>query len=342
MSEQIKYKIASGDLAPGSRLPPASELAVDLQVNRNTVLSTYRELARGGFVELRSGVGTFVASDIHRLRHTPEHLAFLKELDESVSSAIESGLSPESVANLALAHARINAAGLSGRTSRPVVLALFECNERTMANYESELSKSLDVEIRTFLIPQLDTGTAPAGLAESDLAVTSFFHMAEVRGKLRRIKDVTNLECVPVAVAVRPNPRVIRDLASLPSKSAIAFLHFESPHFTDERLQAIVNHLRQSNLNNLARIEPVLVPDDVSAEDVDGFDALLVRPEDLAKNPHVLKLGRPIIEYLHVIDDASLDLIRDVVDDARRAKVGANESRIPWGEPVRAVGGKHG
>ena len=59
--EQTKFAIASGDLAPGDRLPTVRQLAVDLSVNPNTVIRAYRELEIEGVLNTQQGSGTFVS-----------------------------------------------------------------------------------------------------------------------------------------------------------------------------------------------------------------------------------------------------------------------------------------
>lgn len=52
--------VASGELAPGSRLPTVRGLATDLGLAANTVASAYRALEEAGVVEGRGRAGTFV------------------------------------------------------------------------------------------------------------------------------------------------------------------------------------------------------------------------------------------------------------------------------------------
>ncbi len=58
--EQVKYAIARGDLGPGDQLPTVRQLAVDLEINPNTVIRAYRELEIEGVLETQQGSGTFV------------------------------------------------------------------------------------------------------------------------------------------------------------------------------------------------------------------------------------------------------------------------------------------
>lgn len=60
--DQIKYGIASERLLPGEQLPTVRELAVQLQVNPNTVRKAYSELEILGILDTQQGTGTFVGN----------------------------------------------------------------------------------------------------------------------------------------------------------------------------------------------------------------------------------------------------------------------------------------
>ncbi|MFW6598760.1 GntR family transcriptional regulator [Propionibacteriaceae bacterium Y2011] len=59
---QLINQITSGELPPGTRLPPVRRLADDLGLAPNTVARTYRELEAAGFVRTRGRNGTVVSS----------------------------------------------------------------------------------------------------------------------------------------------------------------------------------------------------------------------------------------------------------------------------------------
>lgn len=59
--DQVTGGIASGALAGGDQLPTVRQLAVDLQVNPNTVIRAYRELEIRGVLETLQGTGTFIS-----------------------------------------------------------------------------------------------------------------------------------------------------------------------------------------------------------------------------------------------------------------------------------------
>lgn len=61
IAEQLRARISSGELVPGTRLPPERRLAAVLGVNRTTVVNAYRELAADGLIVGHVGRGTIVA-----------------------------------------------------------------------------------------------------------------------------------------------------------------------------------------------------------------------------------------------------------------------------------------
>lgn len=69
---QIEMAIADGRLDVGTQLPTVRGLAVDLQINPNTVARAYSELEIRGIVTTQQGTGTFISdkkielSDVER------------------------------------------------------------------------------------------------------------------------------------------------------------------------------------------------------------------------------------------------------------------------------------
>ncbi len=69
---QVEMAIADGRLITGNQLPTVRSLAVDLQINPNTVARAYNELEIRGIVTTQQGTGTFISdkeiqlSDVER------------------------------------------------------------------------------------------------------------------------------------------------------------------------------------------------------------------------------------------------------------------------------------
>src|SRR5579872_879620 len=60
--DQVRAGIASRTLTAGDQLPTVRQLAVDLEINPNTVMRAYRELELGGLLETHQGTGTFISN----------------------------------------------------------------------------------------------------------------------------------------------------------------------------------------------------------------------------------------------------------------------------------------
>jgi GntR family transcriptional regulator len=60
LTDQIKHKIATGELKPGDQLPTVRQLAADLRVNFNTIARGYRILDEEGIISTQHGRGTFI------------------------------------------------------------------------------------------------------------------------------------------------------------------------------------------------------------------------------------------------------------------------------------------
>ncbi len=61
LSEQLRERIESGDLAAGERIPSVQELSTLYTISPVTAQKAVAELVRRGLVEVRRGIGTFVA-----------------------------------------------------------------------------------------------------------------------------------------------------------------------------------------------------------------------------------------------------------------------------------------
>jgi len=60
--DQVLGGIASGVLKPGDQLPTVRQVAVDLEINPNTVARAYREMEIRGVLDTQQGSGTFVSN----------------------------------------------------------------------------------------------------------------------------------------------------------------------------------------------------------------------------------------------------------------------------------------
>jgi GntR family transcriptional regulator len=75
IADEVTRAVAVGVLKPGEALPATRQLATDLKLNPNTVQHAYRTLLQEGVIEMRRGLGAFVAATPRDTRHKPAAVA---------------------------------------------------------------------------------------------------------------------------------------------------------------------------------------------------------------------------------------------------------------------------
>lgn len=83
--DQIRYGIASGRLLPGEQLPTVRDLAVQLEVNPNTVRKAYSDLELLGILNTEQGTGTFVGDQQVEIGEVEKHRMLEQICDELVA-----------------------------------------------------------------------------------------------------------------------------------------------------------------------------------------------------------------------------------------------------------------
>jgi GntR family transcriptional regulator len=62
MERSLRAAIEDGVLGPGDPLPTARQLSITLRVNANLIAQAYRQMEAAGLLDLRQGLGAFVAA----------------------------------------------------------------------------------------------------------------------------------------------------------------------------------------------------------------------------------------------------------------------------------------
>ena len=96
--DQVLRAIGAGVLGPGEQLPTMRQLAVDLQVDLNTVRHAYDELEQTGAIVVLRARGTYVAEKPPRLDAT-KHAKKVEALaHQSIALAQTAGIEPAELA----------------------------------------------------------------------------------------------------------------------------------------------------------------------------------------------------------------------------------------------------
>jgi GntR family transcriptional regulator len=97
---QVKYLIASGQLAPGEELPAIRVLAERLVVNPNTIARAYRELEVAGVVEKRRTAGTYVSATGSPLARRERLRILTERIDALLAEARQLGIRTDEIVEL--------------------------------------------------------------------------------------------------------------------------------------------------------------------------------------------------------------------------------------------------
>ncbi len=83
--DQIRYGISSEYLLPGEQLPTVRDLAVQLELNPNTVRKAYSELEILGVLDTQQGTGTFVAGKTVKITDSEKDRMLRQICDELIA-----------------------------------------------------------------------------------------------------------------------------------------------------------------------------------------------------------------------------------------------------------------
>lgn len=91
---QLRQRIAAGAYRANEPLPSLRRLAIETQVNPNTIQKAYDELSREGLVESRRGSGLFVVDRAQAAPVDQDENRIRRELAHVVDDAIRAGIRP--------------------------------------------------------------------------------------------------------------------------------------------------------------------------------------------------------------------------------------------------------
>lgn len=304
VKRKIEALIASGQWDKGKRLPTERSLAVELGVSRNTVSLAYRQLEAEGLITSRQGRGTFVAEadDILRMENKRERLARI--IDLAVEDALSLGVNLDEF--LSVTQKRVEE---RRRMLSEVRIAFIECNREQLDYFSKELELGTGVRVDPVLIDDLHAGdeNAKTMVNQSDMVVTTFFHLDEVKTLFpRRGEDI-------LGIALDPGIESIVKIARLPRGSRVLLVCI-SQRFA-ERIQ------KSMELAGITEIDVETTTERDSAvisELLKGKRAAIVSPGRMREVSAMAKRGLQVIEFIYTPDAGSVNLLGASVLEHRR------------------------
>ncbi|TAM78183.1 GntR family transcriptional regulator [bacterium] len=216
----------------------------------------------------------------------------LNLLRSVIDDCLDAGLQPNEITSAAWQHA-LRPEQVSIR------VAFVECNDERALYFAGELSRHLVTPVRPLVLGGFD----PAEAFDVDLIVTTFFHLAEVR----RLARSSRVEVIGIVVG--PHLRTLLRLAQIPASHRIGILYS-----TIEQADLIRRSLIQAGLTNVDIFTPesIVTPDDVE---------VIIIPSEMPEIRARFANSIETIEFGNVLDEASVRMLEQVVEEIRERKV---------------------
>lgn len=97
---QVKFRVASGALEPGTRIPSVRELSQQLRIAPGTVARAFLDLEKSGVLTTRRGVGMEVTSEAVALCQGWRQEIVRDRIRDALREAVSSALSAEEIRQL--------------------------------------------------------------------------------------------------------------------------------------------------------------------------------------------------------------------------------------------------
>jgi GntR family transcriptional regulator len=94
VKDQLRHRVAVGELKPGDEIPSIRQLAADIRVSVITIKRAYLELELEGVIQTRQGRGSFVADNV-QLGDSLKEEELATHLRAAVAAASLIGLTEE-------------------------------------------------------------------------------------------------------------------------------------------------------------------------------------------------------------------------------------------------------
>ncbi|MGW0733967.1 GntR family transcriptional regulator [Streptomyces sp. NPDC002851] len=287
---QLTFMIEMGQLCDGERLPGSRLLADNLGINRNTVAHAYSELREQGLVEARGRNGMVVVGGEQARSASAARDRAREVLESAARECMELGLTASDIQELVMSF-------VAGAADNVPKVSFVECNVDRAEHFSGELERHLGITVKPLVLGDFD----PAD-EHPDLALTTFFHLAEVRGLLRR--PTTDV----VAIVVAPHIQTLLQVAQVPKNRTVGLWYS-----TDDQAASIRDSLTQAGVTNIEVLAGT------TDDDLQGVD-LVVVPSEMPDLKQRLEGRIRVIEFGNVLDAASIRMVSDVVRDLRVAK----------------------
>ncbi|ADM98720.1 PLP-dependent aminotransferase family protein [Dickeya dadantii] len=235
--DTIRLAILSGDIAPGRRLPSSRDLAQQLSLSRNTVIAAFEQLLAEGYIETRTGSGSYVTEQLPDT-HPPD--------------VRDDTLSPLRPAVQEISRRGMHLLGYAGASARQ--WGAFMPGIPDIASFPHDLWRRLQTRLSRRLKPEQLSYSPIGGCPELQQALVDYLRVA---------RSVT---CTPEQILITEGTHQAMDLLAkmLCNPGDLAWI--EDPCYWGMRNVLTINGLRVAPIE--VDEQGMVPPEDVSPQSV--------------------------------------------------------------------------
>jgi DNA-binding transcriptional regulator YhcF (GntR family) len=297
---QIEYGISLGLLRPGDRLPSVRELATAKGIAQATVSHAYSVLKREGLIQMRPGMGTFVAAVSDGVRPSGDLADLHRIVDAMAAQALACGFTPAQISHAVTARL---AGGYAPRP-RVALVGLFGHATEVYVRELAALLADLSPEIVPYTLERLRAGgdDERSRICAADLVLTIANRVTEVQGLLPPVHPPVH------GLTFIAHPATMQRLRALPRDLLLGVVSTFG-EFLPTMLQGILACVTPSRaplcavLSNVRQVRRVLAHADAVVY-ASGSEAIL----------EILHRGKQAIEYLHTPEPSSVRAVRPLLE----------------------------
>jgi DNA-binding transcriptional regulator YhcF (GntR family) len=212
LKEQIKYFLLSGVLQPGTRVPTPKDLGEYLRINKNTVITAYKELENEGLLMTKRGQGTYVSDIISVSADNERRSALMSLVSETIEKTKQLGFGAEDLFTLVFNQVVL---GQEAAEQGKIRALIVECNMPDLKYLQETLERELKIQMDGCLLSELQYRIDEGIAKEADFVITTITHVEDVKAILEPLgKEVT-------AIYAAPHIQTFMRIAQLPQGTRV-------------------------------------------------------------------------------------------------------------------------
>lgn len=305
LKHQLKAMIRSGYFR-GRKLPSVRRLAKECGLSVNTVVRAYESLRNEGIVSGAVGRGTFVSTTPESLKRQNRDVLLRRLIEHALEEALSLEYSIEEFSAAVDSYTREKTEMI-----KKLNLVFIECNIEQVFHFTENLELDPHIHRIPVLLNDLTTENRAVlkQVAESDIVVTSFYHLDEVRNLL------SHLHKPIVGVSLEPEIHTIVHIAKIPEESTVGLVT------TSEEFQKIIREVLGELQFSFRRILETHSSDrNAIHRVVRQCDAVLVSPKQRQVVESIAMGDTDIIEFVFTPDRTSINNLKVALLDLKKNK----------------------